>query len=60
MQQLNALYRHVTITHPVISLMTHTVDDIEWVIRVTTTLLRSVSIELKLSNVGPIVEQKDQ
>ena len=40
--------------------MTHTVDDIEWVIRVTTTLLRSVSIELKLSNVGPIVEQKDQ
>ena len=30
------------------------------VIRVTTTLIRGVSIKLKLSNVGPIVEQKGQ
>ena len=53
LQQLNALHRQVTITHPVISLMAHTGDDIEQVIRVTTTLLRGVSIKLKQSNVGP-------
>ena len=29
MQQLNALHRHVTSTHPVVSLMTHTGDDID-------------------------------
>ena len=52
LQQLNALHRHVTITHPVISLMTHTDDDIEQVIRVTTTPLRGVSNKLKPSNVG--------
>ena len=28
-QQLNALHRHVTSTHPVISLMAHTGDDID-------------------------------
>jgi len=28
-QQLNALHRHVTCTHPVISLMAHTGDDID-------------------------------
>ena len=28
-QQLNALHRHVTCTHPVVSLMTHTGDDIK-------------------------------
>ena len=31
------------LTHPVISLMLHTGDDIEWVLRVTTTLLRGVN-----------------
>ena len=55
MQQLNAMHRHVTITHPVISLMAHTGDDIEQVIRVTTTPPRGVSIKLKSSNVGAIV-----
>ena len=45
----------MTCTHPVISLMAHTGDDIEQVSPVTTTLLRGVSIKLKLSNVGPIV-----
>jgi hypothetical protein len=29
MQQLNALYRQVPITHPVISLVAHTGDDID-------------------------------
>ena len=43
LQQLNALHRHVTYTHPVISLMTYTGDDIEWVIRVPTSLLRGVN-----------------
>ena len=55
MQQLNAWHRQVTCTHPVISLMAHTGDDIERVICVTSTLLRGVSIKLKLSNFGPIV-----
>ena len=31
------------LTHPVISLMTYTGDDIEWVIRVTSTPLRGVN-----------------
>ena len=44
MQQLNAMHRHVTITYPLISLMTHTGDNIDYVIRVTTTPLRGVSI----------------
>ena len=54
-KQINALNRHVTSTHPVVSLMIHTGDDIEQVICVTSTLLRGVSIKLKLSNFGPIV-----
>ena len=29
MKQINALNRHVTSTHPVVSLMTHTGDDID-------------------------------
>ena len=40
--------------------MAHTGVDIEQVIRVTTTLLGVLAIKLKQSNVGPIVEQKDQ
>ena len=44
MKQINALHRHVTCTHPVISLMTHTGVDIEQVIRVTSTLLRVLLI----------------
>ena len=32
MQQLNALHRHVTFTHPVIILMTRTGNDIDWVL----------------------------
>ena len=43
-KQINALNRHVTSTHPVVSLMIHTGDDIDQVIRVTTTLPKSVSI----------------
>ena len=54
MKQINALNRHVTCTHPVVSLMTHTGDDIEQVIRITSTIPRIASIKLKLSNVGPI------
>ena len=50
----------MTSTHPVITLMAHTGDDIDQVIRVTSTLPNSVSIKLKLSNSGPIVKQKDQ
>ena len=60
MQQLNALYRQVTITHPLISLIAHTGDDIEQVIPVTTTLLRGGSIKLKPSNVGHFCEKQDQ
>ena len=60
MQQLTALHRYVTITYPVISLMAYTGDDIEQVSPVTSTLIRGVSIKLKLSNGGPIVKQKDQ
>ena len=60
MQQLTALHRYVTITYPVISLMANTGDDIEQVSPVTSTLIRGVSIKLKLSNGGPIVKQKDQ
>ena len=40
--------------------MIHTGVDIEQVICVTSTLIRGVSIKLKLSNGGPIVKQKDQ
>ena len=50
----------MTSTHPVVSSMIHTGVDIEQVICVTSTLLRGVSIKLKLSNGGPIVKQKDQ
>ena len=50
MQQLNALHRHVTIIHSVISLMTFNSDNIEWVISVTSALLRGVSIKLIKSN----------
>ena len=44
MQQINALLRQVTSTHPVISLMAHTGVDIEQVICVTSTLLRVLLI----------------
>ena len=47
------------LTHPVISLMPHNSDDIEQVICVTTTLLRGVSIKLKLSNGGHFCEKQD-
>jgi hypothetical protein len=42
-QQLNALHRHVTSTHPVISLMAHTGDDIEYVICVISIPIRGVN-----------------
>ena len=48
------------LTHPVISLMTHTGHDIEWVIRVTSALLRGVNIKLIKSNIGPIAEEQWQ
>ena len=60
MKQLNALHRHVTCTHPVVSLMTYTGDDPDQVIRVTTTLPRSVRDLLIKSNVGPIGEEQCQ
>ena len=60
LQQLNALHRHVTSTHPVVSLMTHTGDDIEQVIRVTSTILRGFTDLLIKSNVGPITEEQCQ
>ena len=60
MQQLNALHRHVTCTHPVVSLMTHTGVDIEQVIRITSTIPRIASIKLIKSNVGPIAKEQCQ
>ena len=60
MKQINALNRHVTSTHPVVSLMTYTGDDPDQVIRVTTTLPRSVRDLLIKSNVGPIGEEQCQ
>ena len=59
-QQLNALHRHVTCTHPVVSLMTYTGDDPDQVIRVTTTLPRSVNDLPIKSNVGPSSEEQCQ
>lgn len=52
MQRLNALHRYVTCTHPVMSLMNLTGDDIDYVILVTSTPLRGVSIKLTLSKIG--------
>ena len=40
--------------------MTHNGDDIDLIIPVTSTLLRSVNIKLIKSNVGPIAEEQWQ
>jgi hypothetical protein len=50
----------VTYAHPVISLMTHTGVDIEWIIPVTSTPLRGVNDLPIKSTVGPIDEEQCQ
>ena len=54
MQQFNALHIDICdLTHPMISLMNHTGDDIEQVIPVTATQLRGANDQPQLSGLRP-------